>query len=93
VATYGQAGRRSSLLAGRDRRAVRYLPEQLTEDDAQLIDAVTSTGASGLRYGKVMGTISARLKGASTAPVPALVKEASDSGSSSSGSSGLEGET
>lgn len=45
---------------------MRYLPEQLTEDDVRALiqDAVASTGASSAKdMGKVMGAVSPKIKG------------------------------
>jgi uncharacterized protein YqeY len=82
AAQYEAAGRADSAQAELAEAAVmqRYLPEQLSEDDVKklIADAVASSGAAGPKdMGKVMGAISARIKGRfDGARASALVKEA-----------------
>jgi len=82
AAQYEAAGQAATAAAELNEAAVmqKYLPEQLSEDEVKklIADAVASTGAAGPKdMGKVMGAISARLKGRfDGARASALVKEA-----------------
>lgn len=65
---YEAAGRADSAASEQQEAAVlsKYLPEQLTEDDVKklIAEAIASTGAAGPKdMGKVMGAVSAKIKG------------------------------
>lgn len=82
ITQYASAGR-PELAAGEQAEAdvlMRYMPEQMSEDDVKKIiaEAITSTGAAGAKdIGKVMGAVAPKTKGRfDGSRVNALVKEA-----------------
>ena len=82
IATYESGGRPELAASETAELAIlqKYMPEQMAEDDVKklIADAITATGAAGPKdMGKVMGKISAAIKGRfDGSRASALVKEA-----------------